>query len=101
VSPDTRGGSDAEEPIEDAEDRGSTTTTHRPGDDVVHPAAAERQFGRRGDVLLVVLFLSLVVAPLVVYLRPPALPWHVRTILFPLLPAIGLGVVAVWATTRP
>jgi len=77
------------------------TTTNRPGDEVVHPDAADRSFGRRGDVLLVVLFFALGVAPVVVYFRPPALPWRIRLLLFPLLPSLLLAVVAVWATTRP
>ncbi|GAB3685958.1 hypothetical protein GCM10028857_17270 [Salinarchaeum chitinilyticum] len=88
---------------DDAEDSGepTRTTTHRPGDDVVHPDAANRNFGWRGDLLLVVLFLSLIVAPLVVYLRPPAIEWRVRLLILPMLPGLFLAIVAVWATTRP
>lgn len=80
---------------------GRTVTTRAPGDDVVHPAAADREFGLRGYLLLATMALALVVAPVVVYLRPPALSWEVRLVVFPLLPALLLGAVAVWATTRP
>ncbi|WP_248518257.1 hypothetical protein [Salinarchaeum laminariae] len=91
------------ESSDDATDGGepTRTTTHRPGDDVVHPDGANRSFGWRGDVLLVVLFLSLIVAPVLVYLRPPAIEWRVRLLILPMLPGLLLALVAVWATTRP
>lgn len=93
-----------DESAEDAETDGgepTRTTTHRPGDDVVHPDAAGRSWSWRGDLLLVVLFCSLIVAPLIVYLRPPAIEWRVRLLILPLLPGLLLAAVAVWATTRP
>lgn len=80
---------------------GPTVTTRAPGDDVVHPSGADRAFDWRGYVLLAVMVLALVVAPVLVSLRPPALPWEVTLIVLPLLPALVLGAVAVWATTRP
>lgn len=85
----------------DAAGDGRTVTTRAPGDDVVHPTATEREFDWRGWILVGVLFVAFVIAPLVVYLQPPQLPWRVTLIVFPLLPALLLGVVAVWATTRP
>lgn len=66
-----------------------------------HPAAVDREFDWRGWVLIGVMLLALVVAPLVTYFRPPALPYWVSLIVMPLIPALLLGVVAVWATTRP
>lgn len=66
-----------------------------------HPAEVDREFGWRGYALLAVTFVAFVVSPLVVYLQPPQLSWYVTLVLFPLLPALGLGAVAVWATTRP
>jgi hypothetical protein len=102
---DTADGSDPEEDADSAAnaDGGepTRTTTHRPGDDVVHPDAADRSWSWRGDLLLVVLFFSLIVAPVIVYLRPPAIEWRVRLLLLPLLPGFLLALVAVWATTRP
>ncbi|QSG04158.1 hypothetical protein [Natranaeroarchaeum sulfidigenes] len=71
------------------------------GDEPTHPAAVDREFDWRGWVLIGVMALALVVAPLVVYLRPPVLPFWVSLVVMPLIPALLLGVVAVWATTRP
>jgi len=69
--------------------------------DPPHPADADREFDWRGWLLVGVIFFSFVVAPIVPYLRPPQLPYIPTLIVFPLLPALFLGVVAVWATTRP
>lgn len=68
----------------------------------VDPAerAADDEFGWRGYVLLGVLVIAFVVAPIVVFLRPPALPRYVSLILFPLLPAVALGIVAVWSAAQ-
>lgn len=83
----------------DADPTGESTAATAHG---THPADADqREFGWRGGVLLAVMAFALVVAPIVVYLRPPGLPWRVTLILFPLLPALLLGAVAVWATARP
>jgi hypothetical protein len=90
-----------------AEDEPTPTVTHRPGegpgesDDPPHPATTDRSWGWRGDVLLAVMFVSLIVAPLVVFLRPPAIEWRVRLLILPMLPGLLLAAVAVWATTRP
>ena len=69
--------------------------------DPAHPADADREFDWRGWTLVGVIFFAFVIAPIVTYLRPPQLPYFPALIAFPLLPALGLGVVAVWATTRP
>ncbi|WP_435359200.1 hypothetical protein [Haloarchaeobius sp. DFWS5] len=75
---------------------------HRPDDaSDVHPATVDREFGRRGWVVVAVLVLSLLVVPTIVLLRPPFLPYWVALLAFPMLPALLLGAVAVWATTRP
>ncbi|SNZ17153.1 hypothetical protein SAMN06269185_2899 [Natronoarchaeum philippinense] len=70
-------------------------------DGVVHPADADREFDWRGWLLVGVIFFAFVIAPIVTYLRPPQLPYFPALIAFPLLPALALGIVAVWATTRP
>jgi len=75
--------------------------TSRDTGDPTHPADADREFDWRGWTLVGVIFFSFVVAPIVTYLRPPQLPYIPTLIVFPLLPALFLGVVAVWATTRP
>lgn len=93
-----------EESADDAETDGgepTRTTTHRPGDDVVHPNAGDRSWSWRGDVLLVGIFLALVVVPIVIYLQPPALEWRVRLLILPMIPGLVLAAAAVWATTRP
>lgn len=72
-----------------------------PSDEPRHPDAAEREFDWRGWTLVATLLLAFVIAPLTVYVRPPALPYWVALIVMPLIPALVLGAVAVWATTRP
>jgi hypothetical protein len=71
------------------------------GDGVVHPDSVDREFDFRGWALVGVIVFAFLVAPIVVYLRPPQLPYWVALLAFPMLPALFLGVMAVWATTRP
>ena len=66
-----------------------------------HPERAERSVGRRGWVLLGVLAFSLLGAPLIILWRPPGIPYWAALLALPMLPAILLGAVGVWATTRP
>jgi hypothetical protein len=81
---------------------GERRSQSEPGDNgPVHPTSADREFDWRGWTLVGVVVFAFVVAPLVVYVRPPQLPWWVALVVFPLLPAILLGATAVWATTRP
>lgn len=87
------------------------TYVHTPGaldgdgdgddDEPAHPDAVDREFDWRGWTLVAVLLVAFVIAPLIVYLRPPVLPWYVTLVIVPLIPAFLLGIVAVWATTRP
>ncbi|WP_227133486.1 hypothetical protein [Halorubellus salinus] len=66
-----------------------------------HPETADRSVGSRGWVLLGVLAFSLIGAPLLILFRPPSLPYWAALLALPMLPAILLGAVGVWATTRP
>lgn len=66
-----------------------------------HPDRADRSVGRRGWVLLGVLAFSLLGAPLLILWRPPGVPYWAALLALPMLPAILLGAVGVWATTRP
>lgn len=66
-----------------------------------HPDRAERSVGRRGWVLLGVLAFSLLGAPLLILWRPPGIPYWAALLALPMLPAVLLGAVGVWATTRP
>ncbi len=67
----------------------------------VHPAAADREFGRRGWVLVGVIVVAFVVSPLAILLWPPETNYLVAFLILPLFPAFALAVAAVWATTRP
>lgn len=71
-----------------------------PGADEGRGRAAAAEFGWPGYLLLGVMVVALVVAPLLVYLRPPQLSWRFTLIVLPLVPALAMAVVAVWATTR-
>ncbi|WP_439027325.1 hypothetical protein [Haloarchaeobius sp. DT45] len=92
-----------------SEDDESNGYVHRPGgggsdggnSGVVHPDSVDREFDYRGWALVGVIVFAFLVAPIVVYLRPPQLPYWVALLAFPMLPALFLGVMAVWATTRP
>lgn len=66
-----------------------------------HPERADRSVGRRGWVLVAVLAFSLLGAPLLILWRPPGVPYWAALLALPMLPAILLGAVGVWATTRP
>ncbi|MFC4987984.1 MULTISPECIES: hypothetical protein [Saliphagus] len=67
----------------------------------VHPTAAEREFGRRGWVLVGVIVVAFIVSPLAIVLWPPETNYVVAFLILPLAPALALAVAAVWATTRP
>ncbi|PSQ41783.1 hypothetical protein BRD07_04615 [Halobacteriales archaeon QS_9_68_42] len=75
-------------------------------EDREHPETADREFDWRGWTLVVAVFVCLVVVPGIIYAYPyvgPALGltfWDTYLAL-PMVPAIVLGVLAVWATTRP
>jgi hypothetical protein len=73
------------------EPEGSTTGDAGPND---------REFGRRGWILVGVIVLAFIVAPLLIYLRPPALPFKFAYLVLPLVPAVLLGATAVWAAQR-
>ncbi|WP_331234495.1 hypothetical protein [Natronorarus salvus] len=84
--------------------------TYRPGIDDPYVREqqidpGEREFDTRGWVLVATILLAFVVAPVAIYLLPHLvadnLSYLVALIVFPLLPAVLLGVVAVWATVRP
>lgn len=65
-----------------------------------HPSDADREFGWRGWILVGVLFVALFVAPALIVWRPPGIPYRVALLALPMVPALALGAVAVWATTR-
>lgn len=68
------------------------------------PEATDDAFGARGWVLVGVLVLSLLVVPGVIYLYPAApaaagLPFFAAMLALPLVPALLLGLAAVWSMT--
>ena len=63
------------------------------------PAPDEREFGRRGWVLLAGMLVAFVIVPAIIYFRPPGVPYVVAYLVLPLVPAVGLALLAVWATT--
>lgn len=87
----------------DADDERCEDAPEREGESLegVHPAAAEREFGRRGWVLVGLIVVAFVVSPLSILLWPPDMNYVVAFLILPLFPAFALAVAAVWATTRP
>lgn len=67
----------------------------------MYPTASDRSFDWRGWTLVAVLVFAFFVAPALIVWRPPSLPYWVALLALPMLPGILLGVLAVWATTRP
>ncbi|MFQ3319451.1 MAG: hypothetical protein ACI8UR_002034 [Natronomonas sp.] len=93
------------EALDDADDSESRQTT--PDDEVtVHPDEADREFDYRGWALVGAIFLAFLVIPGIIFLYPHVGPmlgltfWDTYLAL-PMVPAILLGILAVWATTRP
>jgi hypothetical protein len=65
-------------------------------------AHADREFDWRGWTLVGTVVFAFLVAPAIIVLHPPdMLPFFVAYLVLPLFPAVLLGVVAVWAATRP
>ena len=91
------GGSDAS-PGTDGDAPGAAADSPDP------PAAEPAGFGSRGWVLVGVLVVCTLVVPGVIYLRPGSLssigiPYIASLLVLPLLPAVVLGLTAVWAMT--
>lgn len=61
---------------------------------------ADDDLGRRGWLLVAVVVFSFVVAPGLVLLNPPPIPFEVAFLVLPLLPAVLLGATAVWVALR-
>lgn len=84
------------------EDRDRTGYVYEPGVAESVDPPAEREFDWRGWTLVGMVVVAFVVAPAIVLFHPPDLvPFFVAYLVVPLLPAVLLGIVAVWATARP
>ncbi len=73
---------------------------------VVHPEAVEREFDWRGWLLVAAIFVAFLVVPGLIYLYPRVpsnfgLSFWDAYLVLPMIPAVILGLLAVWATTRP
>ena len=68
-------------------------------DESSEPEPADREFGRRGWLLLAGILVAFVIVPAIIYFRPPGVPYVVAYLVLPLVPAVGLALLAVWATT--
>jgi hypothetical protein len=71
-----------------------------------HPESADREFDWRGWTLVGAIFVSFLVVPGIIYLYPRVGPMFGLTfwdayLALPMIPAVILGILAVWATTRP
>ncbi|WP_202935066.1 hypothetical protein [Halorussus amylolyticus] len=91
------------------------TYTHRPGQvesdredgdsdaTTDHAAPIERgkeEWDWRGWVLVGVIVFSFLVVPAVILLLPPVAPFRFAYLVLPMIPAILLGLVAVWSAQR-
>jgi ABC-type glycerol-3-phosphate transport system permease component len=77
-----------------------------PEPEVVHPEEVDRNFDWRGWSLVAAIFVAFLVIPGAIYLYPHApsvvgLSFWDTYLVLPMIPAIVLGLLAVWATTRP
>jgi hypothetical protein len=100
--------------VEAGEER---SVTGRTGESTVTPPSRsdsphggdEREFDWRGWILVAMLFVALVVVPTLLYFVPRAqglagsigLGYRDAFLVLPLVPAVVLALLAVWATTRP
>lgn len=77
---------------------------HRPEGTRANDEPEAAGFGRSGWALVIVLALCTLVVPGLIYLRPTFLgsfgvPYLVALLVLPLLPAVVLGLTAVWSMT--
>jgi hypothetical protein len=71
-----------------------------------HPADVDREFDWRGWTLVGAVFVAFLLVPGIIYAYPYApaafgLTFWDTYLALPMIPAILLGILAVWATTRP
>lgn len=88
---------------------GEDTYTHRPGkvdsdrEDVAENAPIERgkeSFVWRDWILVGLIALCFLVIPATILILPPVRPFKFAYLVLPLIPAILLGLVAVWSAQR-
>ncbi len=87
--------------VEDADAGDETESDDAWLEQPVHPENADREFGRRGWILVGVIVMAFIVAPGLILLTPPDTSYLFALLILPLVPALLLAATAVWATTRP
>ena len=66
------------------------------------PSSIDREFTYRGWILVGGILCAFLLIPFLIAYRPPTfLSYRFAYLILPAVPAIGLAVLAVWATTRP
>lgn len=88
------------EPTDPAGEDGGADEAHP------HPADVDREFDWRGWALVGAVFVAFLLIPGIIYAYPYApaafgLTFWDTYLALPMIPAIVLGILAVWATTRP
>ena len=89
----------AERPERDGEDAGGDSM-------MIHPDELDRAFDWRGWTLVAAVVVAFLAVPGIIYLYPRApsavgLTFWDTYLVLPMIPAVVLGLLAVWATTRP
>ena len=90
------------------EGEGSVDPDEDPTEDAqgAHPESVDREFDWRGWTLVGAVFVAFLLVPGVIYLYPRVgttfgLSFYDTYLALPMVPALVLGALAVWATTRP
>ena len=83
--------------VHEPESMGTASATTNASAD---PDGAESDGDAQGWLLIGAIVLAFVVAPALIWLRPPALPFKMAYLVLPLVPAILLATIAVLTTTR-
>jgi hypothetical protein len=97
------GGDAGEEPAEASPEDGADATEDAM---TVHPDAVDREFDWRGWTLVSAVVVAFLVIPSLILLYPHVgsrlgLTFWDAYLALPMVPAVVLGLLAVWATTRP
>lgn len=63
-------------------------------------SADQSKFDWRGWVLVIGVFVAFLAIPIIITLRPPTgVSFRFAFLILPLIPAVGIALLAVWATT--
>lgn len=104
--PDADGDAPSGEPTGPVSGSAGDDSPERDGGNHVHPDEVDREFDWRGWALVGAIFVAFLLVPGIIYAYPYApaafgLTFWDTYLALPMIPAIVLGILAVWATTRP